>query len=345
MFARRLACESSTPGESPDASPAPPEDHPVSFLLDPATSPATVIDLAGQDIWRPVVDPGTRTIVYWSGTLVPDGTGTGWELGTGQLVIDGWFDPAAPSPSPDPSASLGPSATPTVAPTPTPTTSTDPLATPVPTLPPGPAGTPVTLAEGPVSDFDVRFDPIGTHLAVWIRDPENLEIGTLTLYVIDPASGAIDPALDPLPATTALRGFSIDEGRVAGSAAGPGRRSQPRPGPCLVGRRVRRGPEHRPGSALRPPLTAANVVPPGTAPHSSAPPTLPAGVPDAVSSRGATQQDGRDRGAHRRARARRAAGPRGLKGTEPRGTHGCSVVPGCHPRGGRRPIDREDLGA
>ena len=74
---------------------APPaEDHPISFLLDPATSPATVIDLDGQDIWRPVVNTTSRTIVYWSGTLVPDATGTGWELGTGRLVLDGWIDPS-----------------------------------------------------------------------------------------------------------------------------------------------------------------------------------------------------------------------------------------------------------
>jgi hypothetical protein len=204
--------QSGAPEASPSVSPAPPEDHPVSFLLDPTTSPATIIDLAGEDIWRPIVDPGSRTIVYWSGTLIPDVTGTGWDLGTGRLVIDGWFDPAAaPIASPDPSASADATATPE----PTPTASLDPLASPVPTEPPGPAGAPVALAEGQVSDFDVRFDPTGTRLAVWIRDPENPGLGTLRLFVIDPVSGLIDPAVDPLPAATALRGFSIDEGRLA----------------------------------------------------------------------------------------------------------------------------------
>ncbi|MCI0582676.1 MAG: hypothetical protein L0227_07245 [Chloroflexi bacterium] len=204
------AGQSGAPDASPDATPGPDEDHPVSFLLDPSTSPATVIDLAGQDIWRPVVNTESRTIVYWSGTLVADATGTGWDLGTGRLVIDGWVDPSAPPlESPDPSAS------PDTAPTARPGVSTDPLATPVPTPPPGPGGSPVPLAEGPVSDFDVRFDPTGTRLAVWIRDPGNPDLGTLRLFVIDPATGLIDPALDPLPATTALRGFSIGEGRVA----------------------------------------------------------------------------------------------------------------------------------
>jgi hypothetical protein len=204
--------QSGSPEGSPSVSPGPPEDHPVSFLLDPATSPATIIDLAGQDIWRPIVDPRSRTIVYWSGTLIPDVTGTGWDLGTGRLVIDGWFDPAAaPISSPDPSASADATATPE----PTPTASLDPLASPVPTEPPGPAGAPVPLAEGPISDFDIRFDPTGTRLAVWIRDPENPGLGTLRLFVIDAVSGLIDPTVDPLPATTALHGFSIDEGRLA----------------------------------------------------------------------------------------------------------------------------------
>jgi len=81
--------QSGSPQESPGASPGPAQDHPISFLLDPSTSPATVIDLAGEDIWRPIVNTESGTIVYWSGTLIPDATGTGWELGAGRLVIDG----------------------------------------------------------------------------------------------------------------------------------------------------------------------------------------------------------------------------------------------------------------
>jgi hypothetical protein len=219
---------SASTGASPDVTVPPAEDHPISFLLDPATSPATVIDLAGQDIWRPVVNTTSRTIVYWSGTLVPDATGSGWELGTGQLVLDAWIDPAVDgTASPDPGATAGApaasgaattagaTATPRATPTLAPGTSLDPLASAVPTPPPGPAGSPVVLAEGLVSDFDVSFDSTGTRLAVWIRDPENANVGTLRLVAIDPVTGAINPAIDPLPAATALRGFSIDEGRLA----------------------------------------------------------------------------------------------------------------------------------
>jgi hypothetical protein len=152
---------------------------------------------------------GSRTIVYWSGPD-PRCTGTGWDLGTGRLVIDGWFDPAAAPIASGPQRlrrrdrHAG--------------TDADgfarPLASPAPTDPPGPAGA-GPLAEGPISDFDIRFDPTGTRLAVWIRDPENPGLGTLRLFVIDPVSGLIDPTVDPLPATTALHGFSIDEGRLA----------------------------------------------------------------------------------------------------------------------------------
>jgi hypothetical protein len=192
----------STPSASPEASLVLVEDHPVSFLFDPETS--AIIDLAGHDIWRPVVDRDSRTIVYWSGTLIPDATGTDWMLGTGELVLDGWIDPAtAPAPSHDPDAS------PTLEP------SIDPFASTEPTPPPGPAGFPVVLAEGPVSDFEASFDPSGTRLAVWIRDPENADLGTLRLIAIDPETGAVDPDVNPLPATAALRGFSIERGRLA----------------------------------------------------------------------------------------------------------------------------------
>jgi hypothetical protein len=191
---------------SPVASEPPLEDHAVSFLLDPET--AAVTDLAGLDIWRPVVSPTSRTIVYWSGTLVPDGTGTGWDIGTGRLVLDGWIDPAAtPTPSPDPSA-------PTEA-TPTPEVLTDPLATAAPAPAPGPAGFPVVLAEGPLAAYEASFDPTGTRLAIWVADPTNPEVGTLRLVAIDGVTGLTRFDVDPLPGVAALRGFSIGEGRLA----------------------------------------------------------------------------------------------------------------------------------
>ena len=194
-----------SPGASPDPN-ALPEDHPVSFLYDPATG--ATLDLAGHDIWRPVVDAASGRIVYWSGTLVPDADGTGWAMGTGELVMDGWVDPAASgaTPSPDPEAS--PSAA-------TPAPSLDPLASPEPTPPPGPAGEPRTLVTGPIVDFEASFDPTGTRLAVWSLEPASPTVGALRLFAIDAETGEIDETVDPLPGVAALRGFSIGAGRLA----------------------------------------------------------------------------------------------------------------------------------
>ena len=197
---------SGSPEPTPTAAVAPVENHPVSFLLDPETG--TVTGLAGHDIWRPVVDPTSRAIVYWSGTLVPDGTGTGWALGTGRLLLDGWIAPVVtPMASPDPSASADATATPEA--------SLDSLASATPPPEPGPVGSPVVLAEGPLADFEASFDPTGTRLAVWIRDPVNADVGTLRLVALDPETGGIVEGLDPLPGVAALRGFSIGENRLA----------------------------------------------------------------------------------------------------------------------------------
>jgi hypothetical protein len=97
----------------------------------------------------------------------------------------------------------------------TPSVTADPAATAEPAGPPGPAGNPVTLAEGPVTAFEASFDPSGTRLAVWVADPATMEVGTLRLYAIDAATGGIRPDVDPLPGVAALRGFSIDAGRLA----------------------------------------------------------------------------------------------------------------------------------
>ena len=64
-------------------------------------------------------------------------------------------------------------------------------------------------------DFDVRWDDSGEWFAVWIADPNYGTFGRLTLYHIDPATGAIDqPDGSPI-GVLALPGFSIGEGRLA----------------------------------------------------------------------------------------------------------------------------------
>jgi hypothetical protein len=190
------------PSADPGASPAVPEDHPVAFILDPTTG--TTTQLRGSDVWLPTFDPTGTSVVYWAGTLVPDGTGTGWTLGTGHLVIDGWLD-GSPSPSEAPSAApTDPGATPAA------DASVDPAAPAI-----GPAGHPVALTTDPISGFDAWFDPTGTRLAIWIADPADAMIGTLRLVVLDPVTRQIDPTSNPLPGVAALRGVSISAGRLA----------------------------------------------------------------------------------------------------------------------------------
>jgi hypothetical protein len=188
-------------GASPAASPIL-EDHPVAFIFDPTTSAVT--PLGGSDVWHPTVDPTGTSVVYWAGTLVPDGTGTGWKLGTGHLVLDGWLD-AVPSASDGGSPAPGDGS---------PSPAVDESA--VPTAPAiGPAGHPVTLSEDAVAEFDAFFDPTGTRLAVWVGSPTDATVGTLRLVVLDPETGQVDASADPLPGVAALRGISIRPGRLA----------------------------------------------------------------------------------------------------------------------------------
>lgn len=187
---------SATPAtvESPAvASSVPVESHPVSFLVDPATSVSQ--DLATSDVWLPSVDPSGRFATYWLGTVVPDAAGTGWVPATGRLVLDGWNAPLEADTSASPATTVGPGGS---------------LGTLV-----GPAGTPVDLVVGPISAFDARFDPTGIRLAVWVADASDPTVGTLQLVVLDRAHGRIAQNLKPLPSVAALRGFSIDSGRLA----------------------------------------------------------------------------------------------------------------------------------
>jgi hypothetical protein len=186
---------------SPDvpATAAPPvEVHPTSFLFDPATRVESAI--AQADVWLPVVDPTSRFVTYWSGTLTGNADGLDWRLGTGSLVLDGWSTGVAPVPAA------------TAEPTTAPDASQEPAAT---TPPVGPAGAPVTIAEGPTVAFSSKFDPTGTRLAVWVAQDGDTTIGRLFLHVLDPVTGAVDASIAPLPGVPALRRFSIDTGRLA----------------------------------------------------------------------------------------------------------------------------------
>jgi hypothetical protein len=214
ILASRLSATEAAPGESaataasPTASHAAPpaspgssgpagsteggtiiiQAHPVSFVFDPASGVTT--DLSTPDVWLPTVDQKGRFVTYWAGTLR---TGPGLhgrvELAVGRLVLDGWIEsPANPAGSPGASP-----AAPAI----------------------GPAGTPTDLAAGPITAFDTRFDPNGTRLAVWVADTVDPSVGKLRLLVLDHATGQIDATKNPLPEVLALKGISMDEGRLA----------------------------------------------------------------------------------------------------------------------------------
>lgn len=71
------------------------------------------------------------------------------------------------------------------------------------------------LSTGPVADFDVRWDESGDWVAVWIADDVDPAIGRLTLYRLDPLTGAAATPENSPDGVAALPGFSIGDGRLA----------------------------------------------------------------------------------------------------------------------------------
>jgi len=220
------------------------ERHPMSFLLDPVTGER--LDLGLSDVWLPTIDPTGRFVTYWAGTVSPADPANGpslapgqvgaWRPAAGHLVLDGWSGPLGPTASPaasgEPSAG-DPSAAPSVVPPGdgSASPSDDPSAVPAAASASpsgGPAGTPIELVAGPIADFDARFDPTGTRLAVWVLDAPDASAGRLWLIVLDQAAGAPSSTSDPMaaPGVQALRGFSIESGRL-GWITPPGQDGQP----------------------------------------------------------------------------------------------------------------------
>jgi hypothetical protein len=70
------------------------------------------------------------------------------------------------------------------------------------------------VANGPITDFDVRWDETGDWFAVWLADDTDPEIGRLSLYRIG-ANGRLEQPEGAPDETPALAGFSIGQGRLA----------------------------------------------------------------------------------------------------------------------------------
>jgi hypothetical protein len=161
----------------PAAADVPASAVPQSFVLDAITLVES--DLAAP-AWRPVVDPTGRFVAYWAGTLRYDPATLAWRPDRGTLVLASW--PALRGS--DPGAALAP----------------------VPLL--GDPGTPSP------AEWDMRWDEGGTHLAIWIADAGNPDLGRLNLLTID-ATGRVDPTGISLHDAPALAGFSIGSDRLA----------------------------------------------------------------------------------------------------------------------------------
>jgi hypothetical protein len=179
-------------------------DRPQAFVLRTTASEPTEVPQAGL-AWRPVVDPTGRTAVYWSGRLEPASDGLGWTTRTGKLVVGRWDDvtvtesvgPAAASSAADASQrSLAKATAPADA---------DQQR----------ARSETTIANGPLTEWDARWDETGTRLAVWIADDNDPAIGRLSLYVVDPFDGRIDLSKPPLSDEPAMAGFAIADGHLA----------------------------------------------------------------------------------------------------------------------------------
>jgi hypothetical protein len=174
----------------PDGDPATSGLRAVPFVLDPATNARA--DLA-RSAWRPVVDPSGRAAVYWTGTVrATDEPGFAPE--TGRLVLGSWTT-TEPAESAEPSMSDASAAA--SAPTPDPSTFHE-----------------RDIAGGPVADFDARWDPSGSHLAVWVADATDPTVGELTLYAVDPFDASIDVNAPLLTKQRAKAGFALTNGSL-----------------------------------------------------------------------------------------------------------------------------------
>ena len=174
-----------------------------------------------------MVDPTERTVVYWKGSLAWSDDQQAWIPAKGRLVAAEWQALLKGS-------SNGPS-----------------------------HALPSEVAGSSVADWEVRFDPAGRRLGVWIADPADPGTGRLSLVEVDD-DGTLGAVV--LADAAALPGFSLDADRLAWSTP-PGRNGQGslvtvyawrgergRPGPQRAGprgRARRRRPLTRPATAPR----------------------------------------------------------------------------------------------
>jgi hypothetical protein len=126
--------------------------------------------------WRPIVDPAGDRAVTWIGTVKLGSDGLTSVPAAGSLVLRGFTKDVGPDPG-DAAAAV--------------------------------------VSDGPVSEFDVRWDETGTWLAIWVAEATDPTIGRLSLLHLDRATGRIDRPHGAPQDVTALPGFSIADKRLA----------------------------------------------------------------------------------------------------------------------------------
>ena len=76
-------------------------------------------------------------------------------------------------------------------------------------------GTRQVLAEGKVKDWEIRWAPDGSVLAVWLAGERARDPGSLSLYRIDGDTGRARLGKPMLEDEPAMDGFSLESGRLA----------------------------------------------------------------------------------------------------------------------------------
>jgi hypothetical protein len=138
--------------------------------------PASGDERQGGDLWRPVIDPTADRAVAWTGTVRAGADGRTIQPSDGQLELREWSSEDGSS------SATGPSQ---------------------------------VVADGTITDFDVRWDETGAYFATWVADPTGNEAGRLTLFHVDPSTGRLEHPEGAPTDVAAMPGFSIGEGRLA----------------------------------------------------------------------------------------------------------------------------------
>jgi hypothetical protein len=83
---------------------------------------------------------------------------------------------------------------------------------------PGSADDAQVVGRGDITDWEVRWDPAGTAVALWTAAGGSDEAGRLSLYALDPDTGRARLASPLLRDERAFAGFSLETGRLAYAA-------------------------------------------------------------------------------------------------------------------------------